>query len=655
MPDLTDNPDGYETIIVTTTGSKKLSATEIQLLNKSTIPNIDLSNTQATALPNNAFNGNKNLVTFKFPKVITSIGVHAFSGCSNLTGDLIIPDTVTSIGSYAFNGCSSLNGILRLPTSLTTLSGNAFLNCSGFTGDLIFPDGLTSIGANAFKGCSGFNGRLVLPKLLRTIGAQAFNGCSELTSELILPDSLESIGDYAFNGCSKLTGDLIIPDSVTSIGARAFTSCSGFNGKLKLSNSLNNIPSYAFSLCTGFVGELILPDSITSIGDYAFNRCSGLTGDLIIPNLVTSIGTKAFLNCSGFTGDLVISNSLTSLGDSSFEGMSNINKTFIKIDSSDFDTDYRKDIIDKLSNTSNTVIDIPYDLDISGTWLETTNKTLGKPTIKDIVSGSEVDLIDYKGELISLNIPALYKESNISILRDGKSYKLPSKNSEGKYIFKELGEYEITITTNLNNTSIIKFSIYNKEIEDVLEEVENAVITDLDDIQYVRRLVNSMPESSIKDELQARLSSIFPDITLEKLDSSANLDIYIKNENMLSLSLYTNSVTFDNYNGTEDVILPNAINLTVNSSLPYKLNASLESEIKNNDGSSTIDIPLFNIKISNDSVYKEFTGIKTPLTLLDNQAKDNHVTHSIDLKLKANQAHKADIYKTSIKFEIEQQ
>ena len=47
------------------------------------------------------------------PDSVTSIGWHAFCGCSGLTS-LVIPDSVTSIGEYAFNGCSGLKEI-RIP------------------------------------------------------------------------------------------------------------------------------------------------------------------------------------------------------------------------------------------------------------------------------------------------------------------------------------------------------------------------------------------------------------------------------------------------------------------------------------------------------------------------------------------------------------
>ena len=35
----------------------------------------------------------------------------AFYYCSNLKGDIIVPDTVSTIGAWTFTGCNSLNSI----------------------------------------------------------------------------------------------------------------------------------------------------------------------------------------------------------------------------------------------------------------------------------------------------------------------------------------------------------------------------------------------------------------------------------------------------------------------------------------------------------------------------------------------------------------
>ncbi|MCQ2261315.1 MAG: leucine-rich repeat domain-containing protein, partial [Bacteroidales bacterium] len=258
------------------------------------------------------------ITSITIPNSVTSIGSHAFDGCSGLTGSLTIPNSVTSIGGYAFAGCSGLTGSLTIPNSVTSIGGSAFEGCSGLTGSLTIPNSVTSIGDRAFYRCSGLTGRLTIPNSVTSIGSSAFDGCSGLTGSLTIPNSVTSIGSYAFYGCSGLTGSLTIPNSVTSIGIYAFRNCTSLNhvtfnvqncedfgyysssdprlpftgctniSTFTLGDSVQRIPAY---LCYGLaITSITIPNSVTSIGSHAFDGCSGLTGSLTIPNSVTSIG-----------------------------------------------------------------------------------------------------------------------------------------------------------------------------------------------------------------------------------------------------------------------------------------------------------------------------------------------------------------------------
>lgn len=135
---------------------------------------------------------------------------------------------------------------------------------------------------------------------------------------------------------------------------------------------------------------------------------------------------------------------------------------------------------------------------------------------------------------------------------------------------------------------------------------------------------------------------------------SSNLDLYIKSENLLSLSIDTSSINFEEFSGTEDVENSNAINIQVSSSLPYEINSYLVSSIQNSDKSQSMSFDILNIKASDDIDYKKFSGVNSKLQLLDNQAPSTTARHSIDLMLKGNVAHKKDNYKTTIKFEVNQ-
>lgn len=140
---------------------------------------------------------------------------------------------------------------------------------------------------------------------------------------------------------------------------------------------------------------------------------------------------------------------------------------------------------------------------------------------------------------------------------------------------------------------------------------------------------------------------------LEPKNITSSLDIYIKSENSLSMSLDTNFIVFDNYSGVEDIEEKGAINITISSSLSYSLNAYVVENILNSDNSKHIDLNILNIKESDEADYQKFDG-SNKLVLKDDCAKGNNKIHLIDLKLSSNNAHKADVYKTVLKFEVEQ-
>ena len=490
-----------------------------------------------------------------------------------------------------------------------------------------------------------------------SIPNNAFNGATWLT-EFIYPEGITSIGSSAFNGCSGLTGDLIIPDTVINIGSSAFYECTGFNGNLVMSNSVTSIGSYAFIRCSGFTGELVIPNSVTSIESYAFKGCSGFTGNLVIPDSVTSIGDCAFEGCSGFDGDLIIGKGVNSIGFNAFSGTTNIQRIIITSGEEFVDSDYRKTIIDNLDK-SKTLIDLSYNFDETGTWIETeTTARAVKPVLKKVVAGEELDCDNTPSKEVVLSLETPYRESDITVLKDGQPYNLPGKVDE-KHIFNESGKYQITIETMAGAVSNIAFEVNGSiidfdytEIEDAVEKAEQTL--DIEDIEDARDLVNQAPEGNKKEELQDRLDAIFPNLILESKNATANLDIYVKSENMLSMSLSTNSVTFEDFSGVEDLEITNAINISISSSLHYQLNSYMMTEIQNSDKLKTMDKSLFNIRDNSETEYKKFNNIDEKLVLKDYCEKGNNKIHSIDLKINGGDAHKSDVYKTVIKFEAEQ-
>ena len=84
---------------------------------------------------------------YNMPDGVTSMGVYAFSGCTNLT-NITIPDSVTGIGDSAFSGCTSLTGI-TIPDSVEFIGYEVFFDCMNLTG-ITIPSSVTRIRKHAF-------------------------------------------------------------------------------------------------------------------------------------------------------------------------------------------------------------------------------------------------------------------------------------------------------------------------------------------------------------------------------------------------------------------------------------------------------------------------------------------------------------------------
>ena len=246
------------------------------------------------------------------------------------SGKVVIPASVTynevvyrvtSIGISAFFGCSNLNSV-TIPNSVTSICREAF-SYSGVT-SVTIPNSVTTIDYWAFRFCSGLTD-VTIGNSVASIGFQAFYGCSSLTS-VTIPNSVTSIGVGAFSECSGLIS-VSIPNSVTSIGDSAFSGCSALTS-VTIPNSITSIETAVFYNCTSLV-SVIIPNSVTSIGASAFERCSLTT--LTIPSSITSIGDQSFTNCSALTS-VTIPNSVTSIGESVFYGCNNLKKVVTKIE-----------------------------------------------------------------------------------------------------------------------------------------------------------------------------------------------------------------------------------------------------------------------------------------------------------------------------------
>ena len=213
------------------------------------------------------------------------------------------------------------------------------------------------------------------------------------------------------------------------------------------------------------------------------------------------------------------------------------------------------------------------------------------------------------------------------------------------------------ISTNSSIPANLKVTV-DRTMNRATEAVELAKINPTtENLSLARMWTNLLRESIKKDELQAELNNNIDvaDLQLERKTASSNVDVYIKSENMLSMNLSTNSITFDDFSGVEDMIKENAVNISINSSLPYNLNAYLATEIQNSDKSVAMNKDILSIKDNSELDYQTFSSINNKIVLKSNCNSGNDKQHDINLKLNSGIAHEKDVYKATIKFEAEQQ
>ena len=110
-------------------------------------------NMYVTSVYEYAFKDNEVISTLDFSNTnhINSIGMRAFSGCSSISNDLVLPATLSSIGMCAFQDCSSLPSV-SIGGSVSEIPSQCFYNCTSLK-TVYLPINLKSIDRLAFANC----------------------------------------------------------------------------------------------------------------------------------------------------------------------------------------------------------------------------------------------------------------------------------------------------------------------------------------------------------------------------------------------------------------------------------------------------------------------------------------------------------------------
>lgn len=242
-------------------------------------------------------------------------------------------ENITTYGYCCHYGNSYLTGNLYLSSSATIIGesqtdGLCFDRCTNITGNLVIPDSVVTIAFGSFRmGGSNWTS-LTLGSSLEYIGDYAFYGETGFTS-LTIPDKVKYIGKYAFYGCTAFSGQLTIPSSVEQINTAAFAN-TNFSPLVSNSSTIIIDDHVLYDIYTAgevkaihseksYNGTITLRNDTTLIGEYCF-YANARTGDLEIPNTVTTISEGAFASCNGLTGSLTFeaTSVLSTLGSMAF-------------------------------------------------------------------------------------------------------------------------------------------------------------------------------------------------------------------------------------------------------------------------------------------------------------------------------------------------
>ena len=212
-----------------------------------------------TAIAEEAFSGNDNLVKVTIDGKVKSIGYGAFSNCDNLR-TVVVGNRVESIDTAAFSNNSQLKHV-SLGANVGRLGSGVFAGCSNLSdltvstdnNRLFMEDGIL-YGKNHEKLY------LMLPTSSR--------------EELSIPNDVKEIMGYAFWGNHSLK-------------------------KVSIGSGLYEVPAYAFSNCMNLI-QVSIPLPVRSIGAKAFEDCVSLK-QITIPESVTNIHETAFDGCPQVT------------------------------------------------------------------------------------------------------------------------------------------------------------------------------------------------------------------------------------------------------------------------------------------------------------------------------------------------------------------
>ena len=238
------------------------------------------------------------------PDTVTSIGHHAFLGCTNL-GEVKIGNGVTTIGEAAFRALPNLTKV-AFGTKVNDIQRQAFQDCVNLQ-NFTLPDTIQYLRYRCFAGCGKALTAVTIPtnkdELETELGKAVFADCTKLEA-VTFGDTVKTLTGVGFGGTDPLgagSNDSKYFDHSYDTGLYAayynglFYNCTSLK-TINWGAGIKTIGNIAFLNCSALT-DLVLPANITDIGNHAFFGCSSLK-TVVVMGKVNSIGRYAFGNCN---------------------------------------------------------------------------------------------------------------------------------------------------------------------------------------------------------------------------------------------------------------------------------------------------------------------------------------------------------------------
>ncbi|MBQ8357270.1 MAG: leucine-rich repeat protein [Clostridia bacterium] len=288
--------------------------------------------TRQTVLPDYAFHNCDMIREIGVAQKVSSVGMHAFSGCSNLSGCYFEAADFAVIRGSAFANCTAFVSF-SVPYGVETIGGDAFLGCTGLT-DLEIADSVKTVEAGAFANCSGLT-VVTVPESVTSMGYGAFSGCTSL-AEITLPfvgagltvtEQKDTTLGYIFgDGQQLISGESATSGSVGLTAQSPDDADGNFYYGYAVPASLRRVkvtrqtavPAYAFRNCD-LIREISFDKAISAINDCAFQNCKALESGSFSITDGALMGSYAFADCDSLTS-ADIPYGFTSVGNDAFYG-----------------------------------------------------------------------------------------------------------------------------------------------------------------------------------------------------------------------------------------------------------------------------------------------------------------------------------------------